>query len=359
MKKSTDYFFIFCAILLFENSCNKSDRIIGIKIYEYDKDFHELVSRWNDMGINTAFVSKELAGNKDFRTVLKENDIPVYIIFPVFYNPVALQADSTLYAITNEGKIAKDEWVEFVCPSRQNYRSQQIEALKKLVTESDPDGISLDFIRHFVFWEKVFPEANHATIKNACFCQHCISQFCAKENVLLPDSLTSNPEKADYLIRHHFEKWNDFRTDLIASMVEELAAKAKEIKPSIKINVHTVPWRTGDFNGANINVAGQDLSKIEQHADYISPMCYSQMLKRDAPWISSVVNDMNESAKNKILPSIQVSEYYLNNDFNEEEFKQCITEALEPPSLGVVFWSWPLFEKDSAKIEVVKRMTSF
>jgi hypothetical protein len=30
-----------------------------------------------------------------------------------------------------------------------------------------------------------------------------------------------------------------------------------------------------------------------------------------------------------------------------------LQEALKPPSRGVVFFSWPLFEKDPARMEVV------
>ncbi len=89
-------------------------------------------------------------------------------------------------------------------------------------------------------------------------------------------------------------------------MVNELADKARSVKSDTKINVHAVPWRDDDFGGANIRVAAQDLRKIAPLTDYISPMCYSQMLRRDAGWIASVVNEMDMKARGKILPSIQV-----------------------------------------------------
>ena len=111
----------------------KPKKIIGIKIYQYDGDVQQLVEHWKDIGINTAFISEGLAVNKTFREVLRENSIPVYIIFPVFFNPAALAADTTLFAVTDQGKMAKDEWVEFVCPSRKNYRSEQIASVKQLV----------------------------------------------------------------------------------------------------------------------------------------------------------------------------------------------------------------------------------
>jgi len=85
-------------------------------------------------------------------------------------------------------------------------------------------------------------------------------------------------------------------------------------------------------------------------------MCYSQMLKRDAAWISSVVADMDKRAPGKVLPSIQVYPYYIEDAFTAEDFRLCIEAALDEPSRGVVFWSWPLFQKDSIRIIYAKQV---
>jgi hypothetical protein len=77
------------------------------------------------------------------------------------------------------------------------------------------------------------------------------------------------------------------------------------------------------------------------------------MLERDAEWISDVVADMDLRASGMILPSIQVYPYYINRSFTSEDFRKSMKEALKPPSRGVVFFSWPLFEKDSARMDVV------
>lgn len=332
----------------------KPKKIIGIKIYQYNGEVNELVEQWQDIGINTAFISEGLAANKNFREVLRENSIPVYIIFPVFFNPLALAADTTLFAVTDRGEMAKDEWVEFVCPSRKNYRSQQIASVKQLVNDLHPDGISLDFIRQFIFWEKVYENRQPETIPGACYCQHCISDFAKKFSVTMPDTFASIPEKARYLLRYHGNSWNGYRTDLITSMVREISEAARKIRADIKITLHAVPWREEDFNGANIRVAAQDLKGLSSFADYISPMCYSAMLRRQPPWISSVVRNQDKQAPKMILPSIQVYDDENSINFDREMFATCIREALEPPSLGVVFWSWPLFEKDTVRMDVAK-----
>jgi hypothetical protein len=352
MKRLAFTFLVLLVIAACSGYIHDPDKIIGIKIYEYDKDFNTLVDKWKDMGINTAFVSKELAANIVFRKILKENNIRVYIIFPVFYNPELLHSDSTLYAITNKGRIAKDDWVEFVCPSRTAYRTMKIEGAAELVRRLEPDGLSIDFIRHFVFWEMINPGRTEEGIDITCFCDTCVNRFCKLEGITLPDNYAAAEQKATYILDRFSESWNEYRCDLIASMVEGLADRVRSIKPNIKINVHVVPWRDSDFGGANIKVAGQDLKKIAPNADYISPMCYSQMLKRDADWIASVVTEMDKKASNMILPSIQVYPYYIDDTFTVDDFRKCIDAAMKNPSKGVVFFSWPLFEKDTERMKI-------
>jgi hypothetical protein len=95
MMKRLAIVFLALQVILSCFSCMRNDeKIIGIKIYEYNHDFNLLTDKWKDMGINTAFISKELAANTAFRQSLKKNHIKVYIIFPVFYDPALLQQDS-------------------------------------------------------------------------------------------------------------------------------------------------------------------------------------------------------------------------------------------------------------------------
>jgi len=336
---------------------HKTDTIIGVKIYEYKGDYSALASQWKAMGINTAFVSSTLAANDTFRQALKTNNIGVFIIFPVFQNPEALKQDSNLYAITGRGTKAKDDWVEFVCPSRETYRNAKIAELAGLVGDLNPDGVSLDFIRMFVFWEMIYPDREPGRLDRACFCDSCLAGFSQKQGIALPDTCRTTVQKANFVLTNFSLQWDVYRCDLIASMVKNLAEQAKKVKPGLKVNVHAVPWRENDFGGANIGVAAQDLQKIAPYADYISPMCYSQMLKRDAGWIASVVADMDHRAPGMVLPSIQVYPYYIDRPFTAADFKQCVEDALKPPSRGVVFWSWPMLEKDSARMEVVREVT--
>jgi hypothetical protein len=333
---------------------SRSDtRINGIKIYDYSGDFEALATKWKEMGINTAFVSETLVANDTFRQSLRKRDITVFIIFPVFQNAGFLKKDSSMFAITSQGSKAREDWVEFVCPSRQSYRKAKTHELAAMVRTLDPDGISIDFIRQFVFWEMIYPDRDPATIERACYCDSCLAGFCEKTGIAIPDSCKTTEKKAGWIDRNCPDSWNSYRCNLITTMVKELAGVAREIKPGIKVNFHSVPWREGDFDGALIKVAAQDLKQIAPYVDYISPMCYSQMLKRDAAWITGVVSDMDSVAPGKILPSIQVYPYYFESSYTSKDLVQCIESALKAPSRGVIFFSWPLLVRDSSRMEAI------
>lgn len=355
MKKLIILFIITGLIISYPGCMKSKEKIIGMKIYEYNGDFQSLVVKWKKMGINTAFLSSELASDTMFRKILKQNKINVFLIFPVFQNPEVLKDDSTLYSITNKGKVAKDDWVEFVCPSRISYRNKKIAEAGDLVKNLNPEGLSIDFIRQFVFWEMIYPDRGAESIESACFCDSCLSGFLKRGNISIPDSCISTEQKAAFITNNYPENWNTFRCDLITSMAESITKSVKAENNEIKINIHAVPWKDDDFGGANIRVAAQDIKNISPFADYISPMCYSQMLKRSPEWISTVVNEMNRKAPGKILPSIQVYPYYVDDIFTPEDFRKCYEAAIKDPSEGVVFFSWPLFEKDTTRIEIIRQ----
>ncbi len=58
-----------------------------------------------------------------------------------------------------------------------------------------------------------------------------------------------------------------------------------------------------------------------------------------------------------VLPSIQVAPAYREGEiFTGDEFEAALRAALEPPSAGVVFWSWDHIEADPERAEVIRRV---
>jgi uncharacterized lipoprotein YddW (UPF0748 family) len=188
---------------------------------------------------------------------------------------------------------------------------------------------------------------------NTCFDERCMRQFQKDTEIEIPRSMDSVPKTARWINQNCLSEWTRWKCGLITSMIGEIVAEVRKIKSQILINVHAVPWRQTDFGGAIRIVAGQDFAKIAPIVDFLSPMTYAHMVKREPPWIHSVVMDISHQADCRILPSIQVKEAYLKDRLSVEEFRASLTEALKPPSQGVVFWSWEALDSEAEKKDVI------
>jgi hypothetical protein len=351
------------AFLALAAGCGRGGRpapsrpLIGVKIYAAAPPYDGLFRDWRELGINTLFVSETLARTPAFREKAKAGGLPLFVIFPVFQDPDAIGKDPGLAAITADGTPARDEWVEFVCPAREDFLLRRIAQVKSLVADCDPHAVSLDFIRYFVFWERVAPDRTPGSLPQTCFCPVCLAGFAKEMGVALPAGLTTTGGKAGWILANHAGEWTEWKCRTIARAVDRLARAARAVKPSVKINLHAVPWRADDFGGAVRAVAGQDLVRLAPLVDLISPMCYHHMVRRDPAWVHDVVADIAARTGAKVLASTQVSEAYVEQPLAPDEFRAATEQALKAPSIGDVFWSWEALAKSPEKRAVLKRLT--
>jgi len=352
--------FLLSVIFGIFSSCTKekyySDKIIGVKIYDHSGDFNTLFNEWTQLGINTAFVSPSLDSVSSFRKQAAINGIRRFIIIPTFFDPAALKNNPELYAITAKGTPAREEWVEFVCPNKTDFRQKKVTYIKNLINDLDPDGISIDFIRYFAFWEKIYPDRSMASLSNTCFDITCLDKFQKDTGLKIPYSEKGTEQIALWIIKNYGIEWAAWKCNTITSMVKEIADVARAVKPDIKINLHAIPWRSDDYNGAIKKIVGQDLTKLTRYVDFISPMCYHHMVKRKPEWIHDVTTDFFEQTNNNILPSIQVSKAYLPENITVEDFKESIEQALKTPSIGMVFWNWDAIDNSPDKKNIIQNL---
>ncbi|HSD65083.1 MAG TPA: hypothetical protein VLF95_00195 [Vicinamibacteria bacterium] len=330
--------------------------LVGVKIYDPVPDTAALFREWRRLGIDTAFVSTALAESGTFVPAARRAGFRTFVITPVFFNPEYLAAHPDAWAITGRGERAKADWVEFVCPSHESYREERARYALSLLQKQRPDGLSLDFIRHFVFWEKVRPDARIDPLDTTCFCARCLARFERDAGLAMPAAAKASPgAAAEWLFDHQSERWTRWRAQLITSWVERVAREARRVAPGVKINLHLVPWGESDYQDGPLRVAGQDLRALAPLADFVSPMCYAHMLYRDPAWIGRVTRELAARVAVPVLPSIEVKESYRPEPLTEAFFAAALDAALAPPSGGVVFWSWPPLAEDAAKQAIVSR----
>ncbi|MBN2280575.1 MAG: hypothetical protein JXQ65_08345 [Candidatus Marinimicrobia bacterium] len=327
---------------------NNGDLIIGTKIYTHKGELSQLFTDFEKAHINLLIASEELNKKPEFRQLSAEKNLKRFLIFPVFYDPAYLKDHPEAFAIQKNGDNAKEEWVEFVCPSNQDFRLYKINQLKEMIKACQPDGISIDFIRHFVFWEKIYPDRVPESLPNTCFCENCRKKF---QDQMKTEITANSPESFyHWVYSQKQEEWINWKSDLITSMVQELVAAAKEIKPDILINLHIVPWRKADFGNARELVLGQNLKELAKYCDYLSPMTYAHMIGQSPDWISSIVQEMADETECKILPSFQVSRCYREEEIDINLFQQYRHYTLQYPSSGFVYWSWERLSEEQKKI---------
>ncbi|MBI4916628.1 MAG: hypothetical protein HY825_12340 [Acidobacteria bacterium] len=331
--------------------------VLGVKVYEHEGDPEQLVARWRELGINTAFVGAELARRDDFRAALARAGMPLFVIFPVLYAPAELDAEAGLYAITADGRPARDDWVQHACPSDEGLRRKRVEEARELVGRLRPAGLALDFVRHHVYWEMVRPDADPSALPDTCYCPRCLRRFAATTPGAAGLPLDDPIAAAAWIRARAPAEWARFKRETITSLAWEIIQAVRAVRPSIRIAVHVVPWRGDDFAGAIGRIAAQDRDALGGIADVLAPMTYSFMLYRPPEWIASVVEDVAAACRCPVLPSVQVAVRYRTGDtLGPEELEACLRAALRAPSAGAVLWKWEYLAAEPAKAEVVRRV---
>ncbi len=129
----------------------------------------------SDWGIRQAILAPSFF--RDDRFALALNRVDLWFNLPVFYNPEYLAQHPEHYAITTRGRKAIHDWCHFVCPSRREYLDTLVRDLRALLPRLQPTIVSLDFIRHYVFWEEVDLHSDPAAIEHGCYCPLCLDGF--------------------------------------------------------------------------------------------------------------------------------------------------------------------------------------
>lgn len=293
---------------------------------------------------------------REFRKLLAAAGIQFYITAPVFCDPDAVRKNPELLGVGHLGNPSKTpnvEWNSFVCPVRPAYRKQRMANIVDHVRELHPDGLSLDFIRYFVYWEGVKPDQSGDSIEKFCFCDSCLRLMNSELGFRFPANAVTREQKAAWVLGTHREEWTAWKCEKITSMVRDTVAAARTVVPGLRISLHGVPWMERDYDGGRRVIAGQDLQKLAPFVDSFGPMAYFQMLHRPPEWVHDVAADYFRATGKAPLPSVQASGSNRNETIAADLFRRHVQAGLESPSAGINVFNWERLSRDPEKLDVL------
>lgn len=302
------------------------DRYYGVKLYDPEFCDSRNLDLMEECGFNTVFLGRG-ALDKTFTEELTRRGFFWNIVEPVFL----LQPDEPYGPATLKvGKPAVSDWVRFACPTD----GVHLESVRRRITDDirryDPPGVSLDFIRFFQFWETTDPNAGAWELPQSCFCPRCTEQ-----------------QKAFPTLGH-------WRRKLIETTAADLCATARGQKRDVRIGIHCVPWTRDMFDGAILEIIGQNFSVLSETGDYLTPMIYHHMMRLEPSHVRELLKDMESQGCAHVLPSIQVRQAYREDEMGADEFGKALELSLEGRSEGVVLYKWEDLAGDDRRLEIVR-----
>ncbi|MES2202201.1 MAG: family 10 glycosylhydrolase [candidate division FCPU426 bacterium] len=202
----------------------------------------------------------------------------------------------------------------WLCPSRPENREYEKKAITELLTHYDVDGIHLDYIRYGG--------------TQVCYCGVCRKKFEKQAGKVKDWPKDVGPGGARY------EAYADFKRENITSMVREIHALVKKIKPSAELSaaVFSYPALARDSVSQDWGVWAK-----EGLLDWVATMTYTQDAAgfRDAVAAQKLLCD----GKIRLYPGIQVT-YDDGQTLALESFVDQVKSVREQGLGGYVLFEW-------------------
>lgn len=268
----------------------------------------------------------------DFIEAAHAVGLQVYAEFGVFIHEHWWNEVPGSRPITAEGiPLPPEDWYYGVNPAHPVVRRRQLNALEAFLSQHPVDGVWLDFIRWPCHWESPAPN-----LPQTSFDALTLERFRADAGIAVP---TEEPvTAAEQILTHHRKEWTAWRCEQITAWVAAASDVAARIRPTAILGLFGIPWRRTDFDGAILNVIGQDYAALGAHVDVISPMVYHVMCGHPVAWIEEVTDEVHTLSNCAVWPTIQsVNE---PQALPPVEYAEALETALTlPTSSGIIVFT--------------------
>ena len=249
--------------------------------------------------------------------------------------------------ITKLGEfLPKEEWYAGVNPIIDEIQNEVFAKIKKLIMESDIDGIWLDFIRWPCHWESHSPK-----LEQTSFDEFTVKKFLTENHINLPAHIKNSIERNQWILDNYLTEWTNWKCLQITSIVKQVRQITKDAPRKILIGLFGVPWHEDDFDGAIKRIIGQDYKELAKYVDIFSPMVYHVMCGKDVKWIGEITGWVHHQTGRSVLPIIQSIDF--PNTLQSQEFGRAINIGLQAEgSCGIIIFNIKGLSND--KLEIMK-----
>ncbi|MDO8585672.1 MAG: hypothetical protein Q7T82_01405 [Armatimonadota bacterium] len=235
-----------------------------------------------------------------------------------------------------------------VCPNQDWLRKEILEKVSLKFQHYEYDGLWLDFIRYPGKWEQKKP-----ALEDLCFCNACLEKFAKAKDVRYPAKLKTNVEKAQWILANHRQEWVEFKCQSVTDFVGQIKATIVQLSHEAILGIFSVPWTREDFDGAMLNVLGQDIQALAKHVDVFSPMVYHEMCHRPLKWVEDHTNYVWENTDRRVWPIVQVCDEPVV--MTAEDVFRTLNAGLDAyGSSGVMMFAFRHALAEPAKLDALK-----
>jgi hypothetical protein len=336
--------------------------ILGAKAYTPARDAKELVAFAKSLGLNTLFVGDQLATSVAFREECRKAGLRYFLIIRTFNDPEAAAEDPTLVTVNRDGGQGRREGDVMVSPSRGDFRRAKQERIRAAIERLQPDGVTLDYFRYFIYWEAVDPKTGPVNFPAFSFDRSSVEDFLQTTGAHLKSSLAPGVREVPRTVieeiwSDHRPAWYQWRADRIAKDAQEFTGFIRQQFPGLPIVLHAVPWTRDEFDGAREKIVGQDLRLLAPSFDYVSPMEYSALTHRGEGWVERLNQELlKEVPSAKLLPSVEVGPDGPEFPPMPPGHYESDLKAARKAKAGVVLYHLELLLSDPVKQAITKRL---
>ena len=208
---------------------------------------------------------------------LKDAGFKVYAWLPIFRNSYLWKNHPEFRAkrATKQGVLDSPDY--FLSPSNPNVRSIALKVIRELLEEFQGlDGISLDYFRY----NEDFESVDNYSVNS--FREWLKSRYGI--SILAEEIVNGVVEGSNWKF---WTQWCEFKSEVIASFVEETVSSVRELRSWAQVRGHMLPFPfiSGYYSWT---VAGYDPEKVAKKGLHPIVMVYSEWAK-DSNWYAKVL----------------------------------------------------------------------